>query len=39
MSHAIMVVPHSWPFELSPLNELYMGKLVRFITPIPFAIF
>ena len=28
-----------WPFELSPLNELYSGKLVRSITLIPFVIF
>ena len=36
--HARRVAPHCWPFELSPLNEFYRGKLVRFITPIPFEI-
>ena len=28
MSHARMVALLCWPFELSPLNELYRGKLV-----------
>ena len=28
-----------WPFELSPLNELYRGKHVRSITLIPLEIF
>ena len=28
-----------WPFELSSLNELNRGKLVRSITLIPFEIF
>ena len=32
MSHARMVAPSCWPFELFPLNELYRGKLVHFIT-------
>ena len=27
--HARMVALFCWPFELPPLNELYMGKLVR----------
>ena len=39
VSHAVMVVPPCCPFELSPLNELYMGKLVHPITLIPCEIF
>ena len=39
MLHARMVALPCLPFELSPLNELYMGKLVRSITLIPFVIF
>ena len=31
--------PHCWPFELSPLSELYRGKLVRSITLKPFEFF
>ena len=34
-----MVALPFWPFELSSLNELYRGKLVRSITLIPFEIF
>ena len=34
-----MVALPCWPFELSLLNELYKGKLVRSITFIPFEIF
>ena len=30
LSHARMVAPLCWHFELSPLNELYRGKLVYF---------
>ena len=33
---AIMVALPCCPFELSPLNELYRGKLVHSITLIPF---
>ena len=32
MSRARMVALLCWPFELSPLNELNRGKLVRSIT-------
>ena len=32
MSCAKMVALRCWPFELSSLNELYRGKLVRSIT-------
>ena len=40
MSHARMVAPPCWPFELSPLNEFYRGQLfVLFITLISFEIF
>ena len=39
MSHARMVAPSFCPFELSPLNALYSGKLVRSITLIPYEIF
>ena len=39
MSHARMVALPCWPFELSPLNELYREKLVRLITHIPIEIF
>ena len=28
-----------WPFELSPLKDLYRGKLMRPITLIPIEIF
>ena len=34
-----MVAPPCRPFELSPLNELYRGKLVRSITLRLFEIF
>ena len=36
VSHARMVAPL---FELSPLNKINRGKLVRFITLIPFETF
>ena len=39
MLHEKMVALPCWPFELSPLNELYMGKLVRSIPLIPYEIF
>ena len=39
MSHVIMIALPCWYFELSPLNELYSGKLVHLITLIPFEIF
>ena len=39
MSQSRMVDLPCWPFELSPLNELYKGKLVRSKTHIPFEIF
>ena len=39
VSRARMVALPCWPFELSLLNELYKGKLVRSITFIPFEIF
>ena len=32
MSHARRVALPCWPFELSPLNEFYRGKLVHSIT-------
>ena len=34
-----MVALPCWPFEISPLNELYSGKLVRSITLIPYENF
>ena len=37
--HARIVTPPRYPFELSPLNEPYRGKLVRSITLIPFESF
>ena len=36
---AIMVALPCWPFELSPLNELYRGKLVPSVTLKPYEIF
>ena len=39
MSHVIMIALPCLYFELSPLNELYCGKLARLITLIPFEIF
>ena len=39
VSHSRLVAPSCCPFELSPLNELYRGKLVRPTTLIPFEIF
>ena len=36
MSHVRVVAPPCCPFELSPLNELYRGKLVHSITLIGF---
>ena len=38
MSCAIMVALPCWPFDVSPLNELYRRKLERSITLIPFEI-
>ena len=38
-SHSRMVALLCWSFGLSPLNELYSGKLVRSITLIHFEIF
>ena len=37
--NARMVAFPCWHFELSPLNELYRGKLVGSIMLIPFEIF
>ena len=37
--HFNTVAPPCCPLELSLLNELYRGKLVRSITLIPFEIF
>ena len=39
VSCAIMITLACWRFELSPLNELYIGNLVRSITLISFEIF
>ena len=39
MSRTGIIALTCWPFEISPLNELYMGKLVRSITALPFEIF
>ena len=39
MSHSRKVAPPFCPFVLSPLNELFRGKLVHSITLIPFEIF
>ena len=39
MLHAIMVAFPSWPFQLSPLNDLYSGKRVHSIILIPLKIF
>ena len=36
MSRAKMDAFTYWPFELSPLNELYRGKLVRLKILMPF---
>ena len=34
-----MVALPFWPFELSPLNEFYKGKLVPSIAPYTYEIF
>ena len=39
MSRARIIALPCWSFELSPLNNLYGGKLVRSVTLIPFEIF
>ena len=39
MAPARMVARLCWPFELSPLNELYREILVPLITLIPFEMF
>ena len=36
VSRARMGALPCWPFELSPLNELYRGNRVRSITLVPF---
>ena len=38
VSHARIVALSCWP-ELSPLNELYRGNLVRLTTLVSFEIF
>ena len=39
VSHARMVVPPCCSFELSPLNEVYRGKLVCSVTLLPYETF